>query len=282
VAFFWGTTYLAIAYGLETIPPLLVSGYRNVLAGFILLVYVFVNQKYKPLTGAQWKRNLTIALLMIVLGNGLTTFSEKYITSGLAAIICTFSPLVIFILNLLLGQEKPSIKIFFGIVLAFSGILYIHYDHLKDLLNPDYQIGIFAVFGAVLTWSIGTIITKKSANSGYIWLNVGIQMFVAGLIMCTLQAITNPAGFTIKYSSTSLWALGYLTLFGSIIGYGAYNFLLKHIPSTQVAALNYVNVVVALFFGWKLKNEIVTLPMIVGTVIILMGVFIVNYRKENS
>jgi drug/metabolite transporter (DMT)-like permease len=282
VAFFWGTTYLAIAFGIETIPPLLVSGYRNVIAGLVLLLYVFVNQKYTPLTASQWKRNATIALLMIVLGNGLTTISEKYITSGLAAIICTLSPLVIFILNLILGHEKPSAKTFFGIILAFTGILYIHYDNLKDLLNPDYQLGIVLVFGAILTWSIGTIITKKTANTGYLWLNIAVQMLLAGVVLCIIQFFVDPTFSPSTYSVTSLLALAYLTIFGSIIGYGAYSFLLKHLPSTQVAALNYVNVVVALFFGWKLKNEIVTTSMILGTIIILTGVFIVNHRKNNS
>lgn len=282
VAFFWGTTYLAIAFGLETIPPLLISGYRNLLAGLILLVYVFVNQKYTPLTKAQWKRNFTIALLMIVFANGLTTFSEKYITSGLAAIICTLSPLFILIFNLSLGYEKPSFKTFFGIILAFTGIIYIHFDNLKDLLNPNYQIGILSVLSAVLVWSIGTIITKKSVSSGYMWLNIAVQMLLAGIILCSLQVIVEPSAFLLKHSTTSLLALAYLTIFGSIIGYGAYNYLLKHLPSSQVGALNYANVVVALFFGWKLKDETVTASMILGTVIILAGVFIVNYKKENS
>ena len=109
VAFFWGTTFLGIRIAIETIPPFFVAGIRNLISGTIILLYLFFNGKVKMMSNKQLFRAFILAIMMIVLANGLTTFAEKYISSGLASLISTLSPFCVLILNLSLGNEKLSL-----------------------------------------------------------------------------------------------------------------------------------------------------------------------------
>ncbi len=217
---------------------------------------------------------------MIVLANGLTTYSEKYITSGLASLISTLSPFFVLILNLILGKEKLSIKTTLGILLGMFGIFLIYQNSLSDLLNPEYRQGVFAILIAVLMWAIGTIITKKgSENSLTMLMNVSVQMIIAGIILTAIQFILTPTISTENWSLRSVAAMIYLAIFGSVVGYVSYSYLITQMSSTKVSVLSYVNVVVALFLGWLILDEIITSRIIIAASLIIGGVFIVNYNK---
>jgi drug/metabolite transporter (DMT)-like permease len=280
VAFFWGTTFLGIRIGIETIPPFLLAGIRNLISGFIIFFYLLFQQKLEPVNPRQFLRAFILSIMMIVLANGLTTYSEKYITSGLASLISTLSPFFVLILNLLLGNEKLSIKTTLGILLGMFGIFLIYQNSLSDLLNPEYRQGVFAILIAVLMWAIGTIITKKgSENSLTMLMNVCVQMIIAGIILTTIQFILTPTISTENWSLRSVLAMIYLAVFGSVVGYVAYSYLITQMSSTKVSVLSYVNVVVALFLGWLILDEIITSRIIMAASLIIGGVFIVNYKK---
>lgn len=218
---------------------------------------------------------------MIVLANGLTTYSEKFITSGLASLISTLSPFLVFILNLVLGNEKMSFKTALGILLGMLGIFLIYQNSLSDLLDPNYRIGIFAILTAVTMWSVGTIITKKgSTNSLSMLMNVSLQMILAGIILTLIQLYLTPTIATESWSLRSIAAMIYLALFGSVVGYVAYSYLITQLSSTKVSVLSYVNVVVALFLGWLILDETITSRIIIATSLIITGVVIVNYNKS--
>ncbi|WP_395062982.1 DMT family transporter [Flavobacterium sp.] len=280
VAFFWGTTFLGIRIGIETIPPFLVAGIRNLLSGFIIFFYLLFQRKLEPINPRQLLRASILAFMMIVLANGLTTYSEKYITSGLASLISTLSPFFVLVLNLILGNEKLSIKTILGILLGMFGIFLIYQNSLSDLLNPEYRQGVFAILIAVLMWSIGTIITKKgSTNSLTMLMSVSVQMIIAGVILTSIQFAITPTISTENWSLRSILAIVYLALFGSVVGYVAYSYLISQLPSTKVSVLSYVNVVVALFLGWLILDEVITSRIIIAASLIIGGVFIVNYKK---
>ncbi len=217
---------------------------------------------------------------MIVFANGLTTYSEKYITSGLASIISTLSPFFVLVLNLILGNEKISSKTIVGIFLGMIGIFLIYQNNLIELLNPEYRIGILAILIAVLSWAIGTIITKKGQRKpASMLMNICVQMLFASVILTSIQFYITPTIATEHWSFRSVFAVFYLAIFGSVIGYIAYNYLMTQLPSTKVAILSYVNVVVALFLGWLVLDEVITLKIIFATALILSGVFIVNFKS---
>ncbi len=280
VAFFWGTTFLGIRIGIETIPPFLLAGIRNLISGFIIFFFLLFQRKLEPVNSRQFLRAFILAIMMIVLANGLTTYSEKYITSGLASLISTLSPFFVLILNLILGNEKLSIKTTLGILLGMFGIFLIYQNSLSDLLNPEYRQGVFAILIAVLMWAIGTIITKKgSENSLTMLMNVSVQMIIAGIILTAIQFILTPTISTENWSLRSVLAMVYLALFGSVVGYVAYSYLITQMSSTKVSVLSYVNVVVALFLGWLILDETITSRIIIAASLIIGGVFIVNYKK---
>ncbi len=283
VAFFWGTTFLGIRIAIETIPPFLVAGIRNLLSGTIILLYLLYKRKIEMMTKTQLFRALILALMMIVLANGLTTFAEKYISSGLASLISTLSPFFVLVLNLSFGNEKLSLKTTLGIVLGMFGIYLIYQNSLHDLLNPNYRLGIFAILISILMWAIGTIITKKGLRKpANMLLSVSVQMIMAGFILLIIQYLISPKINFETFSIRSSFAVLYLAIFGSVVGYVAYSYLISQLPSTKVSVLSYVNVVVALFLGWLILDEIVTNKMIYATVIIIFGVVIVNYKKPSN
>lgn len=281
VAFFWGTTFLAIRIGVKTIPPFILAGIRNLISGSIIFIYLLSQKKLERINQHQLARAFVLALLMIVLANGLTTYSEKYISSGLASLISTLSPFFVLLLNLILGNEKLSFKTTIGIFLGMLGIFLIYQNSLTDLLNPEYQIGVFALIAAVLSWSVGTIITKKgSANSLSMLMNVSLQMIIAGVILTSIQFIATPDFTTENWTVKSVSAMIYLALFGSVVGYVAYSYLISQMSSTKVSVLAYVNVVVALFLGWLVLDEVITSRIISAALLIISGVIIVNYKKS--
>ena len=283
VALFWGTTFLAIRIGVETIPPLLVTGLRNVIAGMLFLVYLAWSKKLEKMDWPRLRRNMVIAFMLIVLGNGLTTFAEKYISSGLAALISTLSPLSVLVINLSLGNEKPSFKIITGITLGISGMYLIYQNNIADLFNPAYRLGISAMLIAVLMWASGTIYTKRSAaHPGNIMVNLCVQMLFAGFLLVIIQLFINPVGAWQNWSERSLLAVIYLALFGSVVGYASYNYALSKLPSTRVSVITYINVVVALFLGWLILDEKVTLRVIMAAGLIISGVIVANLRKRTS
>ena len=281
VAFFWGTTFLAIRVGVETIPPFLLAGIRNLISGTIIFCYLVSQKKLERVNSKQFLRALLLSLLMIVLANGLTTYSEKYITSGLASLISTLSPFFVLVLNLLLGYEKLSAKTILGIFLGMFGIFLIYQSSLSDLLIPEYRQGVFAILLAVVAWATGTVVTKKgSKNSLTILMNVAVQMIIAGIILTTIQFCLTPNIATSTWSTRSIFGMIYLAVFGSVVGYVAFSYLITQWPSTKVTVLSYVNVVVALFLGWLLLDEIITGRIIVATILIISGVIVVNYKKN--
>ena len=281
VALFWGTTFLAIRVGVETIPPLLVTGLRNVVAGAILLAYLIYSGKLEKMDWPRLRRNMIIALMMIVLANGLTTFAEKYITSGLAALISTLSPLSVLLINLSLGNEKPSFKIMCGILLGIAGMFLIYQNNISDLFNPEYRLGIGAILFAVLMWAIGTVYTKRSAHHpGNIIVNLCCQMLFAGILMVLMQLFLDPVAAWQNWSQRSFLAVIYLAIFGSVIGYASYTYALSKLPSTRVSVITYINVVVALLLGWLILDEKITLRIIMAAALIIGGVIVANLRRK--
>lgn len=281
VAFFWGTTFLGIKIGVETIPPFILAGIRNLISGIIILSYLLLQKKLEKVSLRQFFRAFLLALLLIVLANGLTTYSEKYISSGLASLISTFTPFCVLILNLILGYEKLSIKTLLGIFLGMFGIFIIYQSSLTDLVVPEYRQGIYALLLAIFSWSVGTILMKKGSNNELTMLmNTCLQMLIAGVVLTVIQFYITPTISISAWSLRSVLAMLYLALFGSVVGYVAFSYLITQLPSTKVVVLSYINLVVALFLGWLILDEIITSRIIIATILIISGVIVVNYKKK--
>ncbi len=164
-----------------------------------------------------------------------------------------------------------------------TGIFLIYQNNLIELLNPEYQTGILAIILAVLSWAVGTIIIKKGQRKpANILMSICTQMFFAAIILHFIQYTITPDFTTENWSTKSIVAIFYLAIFGSVVGYIAYNYLMTQWPSTKVAILSYVNVVVALSLGWLILDEPLSTRIVIATFLIISGVVIVNYKKRVS
>jgi drug/metabolite transporter (DMT)-like permease len=277
VCFFWGTTYLAIRIGIQTLPPLWLVGIRQTLAGGLVCAFFLIKRQPLP-SWAQLKTLFITGFLMIVIGNGVVAWSELYIPSGLAALLCSLVPFWIIGFNLLLGQsEGLNFKTIIGLLVGLAGLFVIFFDNLKDLANPDYLAGTLAILLANAGWAAGTVYLKrqKSVASLPPLFSAGIQLFLAGLTV-DVMALVGGVPFPQTFTPEALGVLAYLILFGSILAYGAYVFALNNLSSTVVSLYAYVNPAVAVILGWLILNEKLNGLILLAMSLILAGVYIVN------
>lgn len=283
VGIVWGTTFLGIRVAVETIPPWFITSIRQGLAGLIVMIILLFKKELKWIGWKNLKHQLVPSVLMIVIANGFTTIAEQTLPSGLASVISAMSPILIFIGSILFGLQKASLKGLVGVIIGFSGVIFIFKDGLASFLDKDYRIGVLFMILAILAWAAGTIYTKTHAyKSNNIALNLFYQFTIASCIQLVLAFIFSPNPDVGSWSSGSIFASLYLSVFGSVIAFFCYNYALKRVTVVQVSILSYVNTIIAVFLGWLLLNEKITVDFIIATILIILGVFIINYKKKEK
>jgi drug/metabolite transporter (DMT)-like permease len=283
VAVVWGTTYLGIRVAVETIPAWYITTVRQGLASVIILIFLLYKKQLAWIGKENFKLQFIPAVLMIVIANGFTTIAEKTVPSGLTSILSALSPLVIFIGSTMVGLQKPTLKGFIGVFIGFLGVVFIFRDGLGDILDPNYKIGILFLSIAILSWSIGTIYTKLHVHkSNNIALNLFYQFSIATVIQFVLALIFNPNVDSTTWSLRSIIATLYLAVFGSVIAFFCYHYAIKRVTAIQVSVLNYINTIIAVFLGWLLLDEVIKLDFIIATILIILGVFITNYKRKTK
>lgn len=280
VAIVWGTTFLGIRVAVETVPPWFVTGIRQSIAALLLLPYLLYRKQLKLLSTKDFINQIIISSLMLIIANGLMTVSEKHISSSLAALISSTSPVLVFILSLVLGIQNFSWKSLLGLILGFLGILLIFWDDIEDLANPNYRNGIIVLFLGMIGWASGTIFSKKNHGTPQnIFLNLFYQFAFAGIVQTVFGFLFSGETDVSTWSFKSWMAIFYLGIFGSVVAFLAFNYALKHIAPTQISILSYVNTVIAIFLGWLILDEKITAKFIIAATMIISGVFIINYKK---
>ena len=281
VGIVWGTTYLGIRVAVETIPPWFVSSLRQGLAGVIVFLFLIYKKEMSWIGWENFKIQFILSMLMLVFANGFTTVAEQSVSSGLTSIMSSLSPVVIFIGSILFGLQKPNWKGFIGVLLGFTGVVFIFRNGLSDFLDPNYKTGILFLSIAILCWSAGVLYSKKhSHESNNITLNLFYQFTIAFVVQFVLAFIFYPDAKISEWSSRSIFAVIYLAVFGSVIALFCYYYALKRISAVRVSVLNYVNTIIAIFLGWLLLNEVITIDFIIAALLIMSGVFIINFKRK--
>lgn len=279
VAAVWGTTFLGIRIAVETIPPWFVAGIRQFLAAILVGIILISTKEFKWIGWKNFRTQIILASLMLIVANGFTTVAEENLSSSLASLISASSPLFIFLFSIFFNLEKFSFRGIFGIILGFSGILLIFKDGLEDLLNLEYRMGIIFMFIAILGWALGNIYSKRSNHQPQnISLNLFYQFSFAGIVQIFFGFIFSNEINLQSWSLKSMIATVYLAVFGSLIAFYAFHFALKKISPTQISLLSYVNTIIAIFLGWLILDEKISAAFITATVLIICGVFITNYK----
>jgi drug/metabolite transporter (DMT)-like permease len=274
----WGSTYLAIRVVVETLPAFLSAGVRFTIAGGIMFAVLAARGSNKP-SAAQWRYALVTGTLMLVGGNGLVVWSERTLSSGFTALIVALAPVWFALLDWLRpGGVRPQFKTVIGIVLGFAGVaLLVKARGANTSVNGQWA-GVFAVICAGVCWAAGSLYAKYKPNAGSPWMTAAAQMICGGaglLLVGTLLGEPFRTDWS-GVSGRSLAALGYLIVFGSWIGFTAYVWLLKVSTPSRISTYAYVNPVIAVLLGWVLLGERVSIGMLGGAAVILVGVIIIT------
>lgn len=282
VGIVWGTTYLGIRVAVESIPPWFITSIRQGIAALLVLGILLYKKQLSWIGWSNLKFQLIPSLLMIVIANGFTTIAEQTLPSGLTSIMSALSPVIIFIGGILFGIEKPRLKGFVGVLLGFLGVVFIFRNGLEDILDPNYKTGMLFLSIAILSWSAGTVYSKKyTYKSSNIALNLFYQFSISSLIQFNLAFIFSSNTDVSTWTLRSVYAVLYLAIFGSVLAFFCYYYALKRVTVLQVSILNYINIVIAVFLGWLILDEIITIDFIIATALIILGVFIINYKRNN-
>lgn len=276
VCILWGTTWMASKVGVRYMPALQLSGLRHLIGGGIYVLYFGLFRRMWPQKNQYWQI-LWMSLIMFVLSNGLSVLSIVYMPSGLGAVIGAITPIWVVLFSYLLFKRIHFKKMtILGILLGFIGVVITFYDFVEKIMSSNFSLGILYGVIASMTWALATLLTVKHAKKMDPYFSLGWQMFMSGIILNLYSYVT---GDFVDYSALHIdaWlSILYLVLIGSVIAFGAYIYALKRLPATLVSIHSYVNPIVAVLIGDWLMNEPLTIFIVMGTMVTLIGVFLVN------
>jgi len=272
----WGSTYLAIRFAVETIPPFYTAGIRHFVAGIILLVWCLA-KRLRP-TRAQVRASIIIGAFFFLGGHGSLHWAEQKLPSGLASLLVASEPLWVFLLSALVAKQwRLNGTLLAGIVLGFGGVgLLMGRSALTA--GPGVFAGSLAVLFGALTWAVGIVYSRRSHLSGHPLLLSALSLLAGSLQLLLLGTVAREyRGFSLASVSLRSWlSLAYLILFGSVVAFTAYNWLLEHYSPTLVATHTYVNPLIAVLLGWLLAGEALTLNVLLSTALVIGAVMLVD------
>jgi drug/metabolite transporter (DMT)-like permease len=278
----WGSTYLAIRFAIETLPPFLMTGIRFVAAGSAMYTW-FRLRGVAPPRRSQWLAAALVGVLMLLFGVGGVSWAEQRIPSGVAALIVAVGPLSMVLVDwLFFNGERPDIRVFAGILLGFVGVaLLIGPQHVAGTGRVD-PVGVAVILFGTITWSFGSLYSRGDQLPASPGLATGMEMLAGGaaLLVVALGLGEWEMLFVNRISLRSFLALVYLAMFGSIIALSAYLWLLKWVSPARVVTHAYVNPVVAVLLGWALAGEPLNARTLAASVVIIAAVFVITSRRE--
>jgi len=278
VYFVWGSTFLSIRVGVREVPPFLLAGMRFFIAGIILLAWLLMKKTPLP-TRREWGGGIFLSVLIFVIDYGLLFWAEQRVPSGIAAVMMAIIPVFMTVFEiLLLRTQRLTLRLSLALAVGICGVGVLMSRSMSFGETPIDSTGAIALLIASVSWSIAGILTRKLPLPASKPMSAGAQMFSGGLLlMMTAAALGEFHRFHLEAVSAKAWfALAYLTVAGSIVGFTAYIWLLHHESPTKVATYAYVNPVVAVMVGYFFGGELVGARTLLGTLLILVSVGVIT------
>jgi drug/metabolite transporter (DMT)-like permease len=252
----WGSTYLAIRIAIETIPPLLMAGLRFIIAGSIMYTWGRLHSGERP-TRTHWKSAVVIGLMLLLIGNGALSWAETVIPSGIAALLVAVSPLWFILIDWQQGGGRPTAGVFIGLALGTVGIAVL--VDPADLVGGGKvnALGAVVLLGSSICWALGSFYSRRAPLPSSPAIANGMEMLIGGVALLVVGALmgeVNALHYT-AITSRSLFAVAYLVIFGSIIGFSSYIWLFRSTTPTRASTYAYVNPVIAVLIGWLVGGE---------------------------
>lgn len=277
----WGSTYLAIRFAIETMPPFLMAGMRFLVAGAVMFGYLHLRNAAKP-TWSNWRSAALVGCLMLVGGNGLVCWAEQYVASGLAALLIATVPLWMVTLDFVFYRgPKPTAAIALGLILGLVGI-FVLIGPADIGGKPIHTTGGIVLLLACVFWSVGSLHARRVDLPKSTTMSAALQMICAGIAFFVVGTLTGEWNKldVAAVSMQSLLSLVYLIVFGSIMALTAYNFLLQNCSPKNVATYAYVNPVIAVILGATLARETLSPRTSVAALIIIGSVILITYSRK--
>jgi drug/metabolite transporter (DMT)-like permease len=282
----WGSTYLAIKYVIETLPPFISAGARFLLAGATLFIVGRFSKDYEKPTLTQWRSSAVVGTLLFLGGNGGVVIAEHHITSGLAALLVATEPFWVVLLSWLwLKGARPDWRVTLGLLIGFVGVyLLMDGGAVRAVSGTNQLFGMILVIAAGLCWATGSIYGVRAPASKSPILASGMQLLAGGSALLLAGTLMGEwTGFEISVVSRHSWfALAYLLVFGSLIAFTAYSWLLKNARPAMVATYAYVNPVIAVILGWAIAGESFTGRTLLGAGVIVGSVALITSQNSEA
>ncbi len=272
----WGSTYLGNAWGVLSVPPFLFASLRFILAGLILFAVVRFQRDYS-VTWLQLRNTAIAGLLLFAIGNGLVTWALQHVDSGMASLIVAFQPLIVVFLMWVMRSQHPSGYSWVGVVIGIVG-MYLLTGQPRFLNSPEWRMGVWAIIVALVAWGVCLVWMKDADLPRSIFLSAALQMTFGGIMMVGISyGVGEWQGFSwVQVQPIALWSLVYLVIFGSVLAFTAFNYLVKKVSPDKVSTSTFINPIVALLLGSWLNQEVITERSIFAAVLLLTGVLFIN------
>jgi drug/metabolite transporter (DMT)-like permease len=274
VCIFWGSTYLAIRIGVSELPPTIFAGIRFIIAGTLMLGYAKFKGLAMPQNLSEVLKISIVGIFLLVGGNGAVVWAETRVSSGIASLVVATVPLFMAIIESILpSKTKLNKKGWLGLFIGFTGVaLLVLSDWNKASMDI---IGMALLIVGAFSWALGSVYSKSFTSSASTISNIAVQMLSGGILLSIIGAFLGEFQ-RVHITPKGLGALLYLVVFGSIIGYSCYIYILQKWPAAKAGTYAYVNPPVAIFLGAIILGEVISMKIVLATIIILCGVILVQ------
>ncbi len=275
----WGSTYLLNKIAVSQLQPFFLSSIRFIVASIIIFIIAKSLKVKLSITKKQFVNTTISGFFFLTLGNGLAVVALQYIDSSFAALEVSAQPLVVLIMMRILLGKRISMMSYIGVVLGFIGIFLLVSQ--KQIISKEGQVlGMILIFACMLSWAYGSIFVGKANMPSNIFVNAGYQMLTGGIMLGIISLIFNESWSLPNMWQTDVqWSMLGLIIFGSIIAFTSFNYLLKEVSPEKVATNTYVNPIIALILGWWILDEHITMQSIIAAVVLLTGVYFINTKR---
>jgi len=279
IYFIWGSTYMLNKIAVKELPPLMLSSFRFTTASILIFIIAKFMNLSLSITRKQLLNSAIVGFLFLVYGNGVFVWALKYLDSGFAALLAASQPLFVLLLMRIMDKKRMKLKSIIGVVLGFVG-MYLLVCQKELSFNEESAIGVIMVLTCVLGWSYASIYVSKANLPSSYFISTAYQMLTAGIMLACFSLLLNEIWvFPIYWSVETKWSIVLLIVFGGIVAFTAFNYLLKNVSPEKVATSAYVNPIIALFLGWYILDENLTMQSIFSAIILLTGVYFITSKK---
>ncbi|WP_111707583.1 EamA family transporter [Lutibacter citreus] len=276
----WGSTYLLNKIAVNELEPFLIASVRFLSASLLIFLIAKLIGLKLSITKKQFI-NCTIAgFLFLTYGNGVVVWALKYVDSGFTALVISAEPLIVLLLMLIFEGKRIQPMSIIGVILGIIGIFLLVSQ--KQLINEEGTItGVLMIFSCMLSWGYGSIFVAKADLPRNFFVNTGYQMFMGGIMLLITSYLFGEEWVSVfKWSEPVVYSMFGLIVFGGIVAFTSFNYLLKMVSPEKVATSTYINPIIALVLGWWFLNEQISTQSIIAAIIMLMGVFFINTKKK--